>query len=310
MKNKLIKKIPFLMILSILSTFKMQGQQDPQYTQYMYNMNIVNPAYAGSKGTMSIGLLGRKQWVGIDGAPETFTATINAPLGMKTGIGLSVISDKIGPVKETNAYADYSYTIETSEIGRLAFGIKAGATFQNINFLSLEAIDHLDPLILENLNNTYPNFGAGAYYYTNKFYVGFSVPNILQSRHFEKSNGLITKASEKMHFFATTGYVFEVTDRTKFKPSVMVKGVTGAPLSIDLSANILFNDRLELGASYRLDDSVSGMIGIYMSPKFRIGYAYDYTLSNLGNFNSGSHEIIIGFDISKVISDIKSPRFF
>jgi type IX secretion system PorP/SprF family membrane protein len=310
-----MKKITIFLVFGFLIFINdVFGQQDPQYTQYMYNMNVVNPAYAGSRGTLSLGLLGRTQWTGIDGAPKTATFDVHAPVGRKVGAGFSVIADEIGPVKEQNIYADISYTITTSEEGRLAFGLKGGLTLQNIDLLSVilpQTPNDEDPLFDENVNNTNPNFGAGVYYYTNKFYVGFSVPNILKSKHFEKSGGVITKASEEMHYFLTSGYVFDLSSTLKFKPSVMFKGVSGAPLSVDLSANFLMYDRLEVGASYRLDDSLSALINFGVTKDFRIGYAYDYTISDLSNANTnGSHELILLYDIDFSKKNLKSPRFF
>ncbi len=308
MKNKNLILV-FGFILTMNSLF---GQQDPQYTQYMYNMNVLNPAYAGSTGTLSLGMLARKQWTDIDGAPKTATFSAHAPVVRNVGGGFSVIADEIGPVKEQNIYADLSYTIKTSEEGRLAFGLKGGVTLQRIDLLSIILPqDPNDPLFEDNVNNTYPNFGAGIFYYTDKFYVSFSVPNILKSTHFEKSNGIISEASEEMHYFLTSGYVFNLSENTKFKPSFMAKGVTGAPVSIDLNANFLFYERLELGASYRYDDSVSALINFGVTRSFRIGYAYDYNVSDFDYSNTGgSHEIILLYDIDFNKKNIKSPRFF
>lgn len=308
-----MKKITIFLVLGFLvfitDTF---AQQDPQYTQYMYNMNVVNPAYAGSRGTLSLGLLGRTQWTGVDGAPQTVTFDVHAPIGRKLGMGFSVIADEIGPVKEQNIYVDLSYTLTTSEEGRLAFGLKGGITLQDIDLLSIILPqDPNDPLFDDNVNETYPNFGAGVYYYTDKFYVGFSVPNILKTTHFEKSGSTITKASEEMHYFLTSGYVFDLSSTLKFKPSVMVKGVSGAPVSFDVNANFLMYDRLELGASYRYDDALSGLINFAVTPDFRIGYAYDYTISDFSNTNTnGSHELILLYDIDFSKKNLKSPRFF
>jgi len=273
---------------------------------------VLNPAYAGSTGTLNLGMLARKQWTDIDGAPKTATFSAHAPVARNVGGGFSVIADEIGPVKEQNIYADLSYTIKTSEEGRLAFGLKGGVTLQRIDLLSIILPqDPNDPLFQDNVNNTYPNFGAGIFYYTDKFYVSFSVPNILKSTHFEKSNGIISEASEEMHYFLTSGYVFNLSENTKFKPSFMAKGVTGAPVSIDLNANFLFYERLELGASYRYDDSVSALINFGVTRSFRIGYAYDYNVSDFSYSNTGgSHEIILLYDIDFNKKNIKSPRFF
>lgn len=296
--------------LLVLTASFVYGQQDPQYTQYMYNMNILNPAYAGSQGTLSIGVLGRTQWVNLIGAPRTLTAVIHAPVGKNVGLGFSAIADEIGPIKEQNVYGDFSYTIQTSEEGRLAFGLKGGFTFQAIDIFSLSVNQQGDPLFANNLNETYPNFGVGGFYYTDNYYIGLSVPNVLESRHFEKKAGIISKASEKMHYFLTSGYVFEMSEDLKLKPSVMLKGVSGAPLSIDLSANALLYDKIELGLSWRVDDSVSGMLNFLITPTLRLGYAYDHTLTNLGSFNSGSHEVFLLYNVDLSRGDLKSPRFF
>lgn len=298
-----------LMLIIVFISIDSFSQQDPEYTQYMYNMNVLNPAYAGSKGTLSLGLLGRVQWVNIDGAPKTLTLSAHAPIDKNVGLGISIIADKIGPVKEQNVYADFSYTIKTSEEGKLAFGLKGGFTFHNLDALSLTTIDPDDPSSLDLINKTFPNFGAGAFYYTDNYYVGLSLPNILESKHFEKDNG-VYKASEKAHYFLTGGYVFKLSENVKFKPSTMAKIAAGTPLSIDLSANFLINERVELGVSYRLDDSISGLVNFSVTNDFKIGYAYDYTTSNLGDFNSGSHEVFLLWDLDLSRDNVVSPRFF
>ncbi len=284
------------------------AQQDPQYTQYMYNMNVVNPAYAGSRETLSIGLLGRQQWTGLNGAPETFTVSLHAPIAKSVGLGLSFIADEYGPIKEQNIYGDFSYTLQTSEEGRLAFGLKAGVTLFNADLL-LETVDP-DP-IFDNIDSSSDlNFGVGAFYYTDQFYIGLSMPNMLKASHIRTSNGEITEVSDQMHYFLTSGYVFDLNKNVKFKPSVMLKATSGAPLSADVSTNFLFNERFEVGASYRLDDSISGLINFAITPTFRLGFAYDHTLSNLGDFNNGSFEGILLWDIRSAEKKIKSPRFF
>jgi type IX secretion system PorP/SprF family membrane protein len=309
-----MKKITIFLAFGFLLFFnETNAQQDPQYTQYMYNMNVVNPAYAGSRGTLSLGLLGRSQWTSVDGAPKTLTFDVHAPLGKKVGVGLSVIADEIGPAKETNIYADFSYTLTTSEEGRLAFGLKGGVTLLNVNLLDVvlpQTSSAGDPVFDENINDTFPNFGAGVYYYTNKWYAGFSVPNILKSEHLDKDN-INTKASEEVHYFLTGGYVFDLSSTVKFKPSLMFKGVAGAPVSVDINANFLMYDRFEVGASYRIEDAVSLLFNFGVTPDFRIGYAYDYTISEFSNSQTGgSHEIILLYDIDFSKKNVKSPRFF
>jgi len=301
-------------MIGFLSLINVNAQQDPNYTQYMYNVNIVNPAYAGSLGTLSIGLLGRTQWTEISNNPKTVTFGAHAPIGRRVGMGLSIIADEIGPMKEQNIYADISYTLTTSEEGRLAFGLKAGVTLQRSDFsLIILPQDPDDPLFDENIDNTYPNFGAGIFYYTDKFYIGASVPNILKSNHynFDSSQNVYTKASEEAHYFLTSGYVFQLTESLKFKPSVMLRGVLNAPLSYDVNANFLLYDRFEMGASYRNGSSVSGLFNIGVSREFRIGYAIDLAIGELSSLTPGAtHEVILLYEISFSKKNIKSPRFF
>ncbi|MDP3946394.1 MAG: type IX secretion system membrane protein PorP/SprF [Lutibacter sp.] len=296
--------------LAILSINFIYSQQDPQYTQYMYNMQIVNPAYAGSEGTLNIGLLHRTQWVGLDGAPKTTVAAINAPIKKNIGMGLSVFADEIGPVKEQNVFVDVSYTIQTSDYGNLAFGLKGGFSFLDAKLSTLDLGDDIpDDVFNNDINDSYANFGAGAFYYTDHFYAGLSMPNMLNQFHLNRKGGIISSASEKMHYYLTSGYVFEMNDNLKLKPSVLLKGVEGAPLSIDVAGNVLINNKFELGVSWRIDDSLNALMNIEVARGFRIGYAYDYTLSNLGDFNSGSHEVILLITISNSRNGL-SPRFF
>lgn len=304
-ETKFMKKIQLLFgALAIMSASTIFGQQDPQYTQYMYNMSILNPAYAGSRGVPSIGLLGRTQWVGVEGAPRTVTLSINSPVSRAVGLGFSVLYDEVGPAKESNINADFSYTIFTGNEGRLAFGVKGGVTLLDVGFLDYVDADPLNVPI----NQTSPNFGAGVFYYTGKFYAGFSVPNFLETRHFEKDQGFVSTASETMHYFITSGYVFDIADNLKLKPSTMIKATSGSPVSVDLSTNLLVNEMFEVGLSYRLEDSISALVGFQVNSDFRIGYSFDYTTSNLGNYNSGSHEIILLFELNR--RNVKSPRFF
>jgi type IX secretion system PorP/SprF family membrane protein len=300
-----LKSIIFF--ISVITGFQLFAQQDPHYTQYMYNMNLLNPAYAGSNESLSLGFLGRTQWVGLDGAPKTATLTAHSPIGKNVGLGLSIMVDEIGPVKETNLYADVSYTLQTSDIGKLAFGMKGGLTVQNLGLATLATVAP-DVNFTDNLNRTYPNIGIGLYYYTDKFYAGASIPNMIESKHFERQGGIISKASEKMHYFITSGYVLKLSETVKFKPSFLTKIVTGAPASLDLSSNFLFNNKLELGVSYRINDSFSGLVNFAVNNNLRIGYAYDYTTSNLGDYNSGTHEVVLLYDFK--LFKYKSPRFF
>jgi type IX secretion system PorP/SprF family membrane protein len=262
-----------LAIAILLVSLTASAQQDPQYTQYMYNMNVVNPAYAGLKESLSVTTLYRKQWSGLDGAPTTFTFSGHSPVNDKVGLGLSAIKDQLGPVKETNVFIDFSYTLQMSERTKLALGLKAGATFHDVGLTDLDLQQPGDPFFANDINNTYPNVGAGAFLYGDNYYFGLSVPNMLNSVHLDE-NGL-QYGSEVNHYFVTAGYVFQATDDIKIKPSTMIKSAFGAPTSIDLNLNALFMEKFEVGASYRTEDSFSGLVGFQVSPFFIFDSQYN-----------------------------------
>lgn len=298
----------FTIVIIVLLFQDVTAQQDPQYTQYMYNMNVVNPAYAGSKESLEVTALYRRQWSGLDGSPETYTFSAHSPISDKIGLGLSAIKDELGPVKETNVFVDFSYTIQTGVSTKLAFGLKAGATFHDVGLTSLQLQDPNDPFFSQDINNTYPNIGAGAFFYSDNWYIGASVPNLLKSVHLDE-NGL-KYGSETNHYFATAGYVFQVSENFKLKPSVLVKSAFDAPVSFDANVNALIYDRFELGASYRLDDSFSGLVGFQVSPNIRVGYAYDHVVSDIKTIGPASHEVIVTFDVFFKQRVLRSPRFF
>lgn len=300
-------KLSSVVLLFLLSDF-LFAQQNPQYTQYMYNMNVINPAYAGSKESLSLTGLYRKQWSGLEGAPETFTLSLHSPVGEKVGLGLSAIKDEIGPVEETNVYADFSYTLDLSESIKLALGVKAGMTFHEVGLTGLELIHPGDPFFSENIDNNYFNVGAGAFLYADNFYVGLSVPNMIKSVHLDEHG--LKYGSQELHYFTTAGYIFDINDNFKLKPSVMVKSSFDAPVSFDANINALFFERFELGASYRLEDSFSGIVGIQITPMMRVGYAYDHVVSDLKGLGSASHEVILTFDLYFAKKVLRSPRFF
>ncbi len=308
-----MKKITnLLVVFTLLLAGVVYGQQDPHYTQYMYNQNVLNPAYAGSRSDLSIGLLGRTQWVGIDGAPDSQTLSLSGRLGYGLGAGLSVIHDQIGPIEETNLSLDLSYTLPVSATGNLAFGIKGSYNMLNNDLFSkTNVIDENDPFYLEDYKNAYPNVGAGLYYYTDKFYAGLAVPGIMESFTYERTGGQVqTDVSDAMHFFGTLGYVFTISENLKFKPSTMVKMVQGSPISLDLNASLFLNDLFEFGLSWREGDSIDAIIGVQATPSIRVGYAYDHTLTRLTDYNSGSHELMLLFDLDFAKKNIKSPRYF
>jgi len=306
-----MKKIYILALLLLTGIFELQAQQDPQYTQYMYNMGIINPAYAGSKDALSLGALYRKQWVNIQGAPNTITFFGHTPVGKNVGLGLSAISDEIGPVQEQNVYGDFSYTIDLGGEHRLAMGLKAGATFHKVDLFS-QVYNFVpnpnDPAFAENTNNAYFNVGTGFFYYTENYYFAASIPNLLKSKHLDFNGRQF--GSEREHYFITGGYVFNVNENLKIKPFAMAKTAFNAPVSWDASLNALLYNRLELGATYRLEDSFGAMVNFTINPNLRIGYAYDHILSDLNITTSSSHEIILLYDINFNKKASSSSRYF
>jgi type IX secretion system PorP/SprF family membrane protein len=311
-----MKKQFIALIIIALFALEVKAQQDPHFTQYMYNMNVMNPAYAGSKETIALGLLYRQQWVNVEGAPQTATFSIHSPVGSNVGLGLSAISDKIGPVEENNVYGDFSYTLNLGGEHKLAFGLKAGLTFQSVGLFSEIGNGYVpqpgDIAFQQNSSNSFFNLGTGFFYYTQKYYLAASVPNMFEATYLDvNDNGQQYEfGSEKQHFFVTGGYVFNLSETTKFKPSFMVKSAFNAPLSLDLSANALFLDKFEVGATYRLDDSFGAMVNYAISPTVRIGYAYDHITSALNVTTPSSHEFMLLFDLNLSKKVSISPRFF
>jgi type IX secretion system PorP/SprF family membrane protein len=321
MKNNNHKQRMMKFLISIfllLVGFSSIAQQDAQYTQYMYNTVAINPAYAGNRGMLSAVALHRSQWVGLDGAPETQSLSVHSPVGLgRLGLGLSIVNDKLGPSSETYFNGDISYTIETGVDSKLSFGLKLGGHVLDVDFNKLNIFDPTDAAFQENIDNRFtPNIGTGVYYHTDKFYAGLSAPNLLRNEHFEPSNNNNNAnsfiAAERIHYYLTTGYVFDINPSLKFKPSTMVKAVAGAPLQVDVTANFLISEKLTLGAAYRLDAAVSGLIGYQVSDQFQVGLAYDRETTDLGNtvYNDGSFEVFLRFELFSSYDRLLTPRFF
>lgn len=314
MNLKLLKKSLYCSFLFWGGT--LIAQQDSQYTQYMYNPIIINPAYAGSRGVMSIFGLYRAQWVGLDGAPKTGAASIHTPISdTNVGIGLSFVNDRIGPSDETNIAVDISYTVPVSERYKLAFGVKAIANLLNVDYTKLNIYNPSDPRFQSNVDNKFsPNIGTGAYLYSDNTYIGLSAPALLQTKHFDETADYNTSSSfvakEQIHYYLMGGHVFDLAYNLKFKPSALVKMTQGAPLQVDLSANFLFSEKFTAGVAYRWDAAVSALVGFQVTDGLFIGYAYDAETTRLANYNSGSHEVFLRFELFKSYDKIISPRFF
>ncbi|WP_333809791.1 PorP/SprF family type IX secretion system membrane protein [Flavobacterium sp.] len=302
-----MKTILTIICASMLFSFS-YSQQDSQYTQYMYNTTLVNPAYAGSRETLTAFLLYRNQWVGLDGAPVTNNFSASSPLGDSNfGVGLNFVNDKIGPVTENEISVDLAYFIQISENYKLSVGLKGTANLFNLDVNKLRIYDPLDPQF-QNVDTEFsPNVGAGMYLFSDKTYFGLSVPTFFESYRYNDNNVQITK--EKMHFYFIAGHVFTLSENIDFKPALLTKAVEGAPLQTDITANFLFFDKLTLGAAYRWDASISALAGFQISDSWFIGYGYDMETSKLSNYNSGSHEIFLRYEFFNR-SRVSAPRFF
>ncbi|HLT51214.1 MAG TPA: type IX secretion system membrane protein PorP/SprF [Arenibacter sp.] len=314
------KKSLFVTVLMLVTIVGgLHAQQDAQYTQYMYNTMSVNPAYAGSRGQLSIAALYRSQWVGLEGAPKTQTLNLHSPIrNSRLGYGISIVNDNIGNgvVQETQFDAVLSYTIDVSLEGKLSFGLKAGGHLLNLDFAGLRNFDS-EIVQGDNIDKKFsPNFGVGVYYHTNKFYAGLSAPNLIETQHFDNSqrdaNSVEFLSTERMNFYLITGYVLDLNNNFKFKPALLTKVVGGAPLQLDVSATFLFNDVFSFGAAYRWDAALSGLIGFQVNDQLMVGLAYDRETSELGGtqFNDGSFEVFIRFELMRSFRRMVSPRFF
>jgi type IX secretion system PorP/SprF family membrane protein len=307
-----IKIVSFVFLLVFLSGY---GQQDAQFTQYMYNTININPGYAGSREAMSVFAMHRTQWVGLDGAPITNTASVNTPInGSNVGLGVSIINDRIGPSDENNIAIDFSYSINTSDRYKLSFGLKASANLLNIDFNKLSQYDQNDYAFQTNIDNKFsPNIGVGFYLHSDNTYVGLSAPYLLETKHFDRyaatgANSHVAKENINLYFIA--GHVLDLSYNVKFKPSLLTKYVQGAPLQVDLSTNFMFNDKFVAGLAYRWSAAVSAMVGFQASDSWFIGYGYDLETTRLSNYNSGSHEIFLRYELFNKYTKIISPRFF
>jgi type IX secretion system PorP/SprF family membrane protein len=305
-------KIKELIIgILLLGCAKAHSQQDSQFTQYMYNTNTINPAYAGSRGALSIYGMHREQWVGLNGAPKTNALSINTPIrNSKLGLGINFVNDEIGVMKDNTFSVDVSYTIDLdNRDNKLSFGIKGSANLLDVAYSDLNLYNPSDPKMSKDINNEFtPNVGAGIYYHNSKAYVGLSVPNFLESDRYD--DNLYATVQTRMHFYLIGGYVFDINPNLKFKPAVLLKAVEGAPLQADITANFLINEKLTLGVAYRWDAAWSALAGFQITDGLMIGYSYDGDTTKLANYNSGSHEVFLRFELFNKFKRVNSPRFF
>jgi len=305
---KLIKN--HIIALALLSSVSGIAQQLPQFTQYMYNTISINPAYAGSREALSIVGLHRSQWVGFQGGPITQTLSIHTPLrNDRIGLGLSFIEDDLGPENFTYLYGDFSYAIPTGRTGKLAFGVKGGFTQYSLDS-DFRQSENFDPSIYGIEDRWTPNVGLGIYWSNNRLYAGLSAPRVLNT---DKNVDEGFEALDRISYYFTAGYVLDITKNIKFKPAGLIKATNGAPLSFDLTGNFLFNEKLWLGGSYRINEqtaAIGGIADFQISKQLRVGYAYEKPISDIASFTSGSHEILLMYEFKFISSKLKSPRYF
>lgn len=298
-RNRIIlkerKNKSWLLLIILFFCLNTFSQQIPHYTQYLYNMQILNPAYVGSRAELSMSLLSRQQWVGLEGAPVTRTFSINGRTQRGLGIGATFVNDKIGLSEINNVNIDLSYTIVTSQYSRLSFGLKGGVTFFNNNLSNGITPDND---VNTSTTGRFPNVGFGAFFYNRNFYVGLSLPYILETPQFYiEENFNETRFAENPNYFFTTGALFNISENVVFKPSTMIRYTSNLPLSIDINSNFFYRDVIEAGLSYRYQNSISALFALTVKEKYRIGYAYDHKLSTFGG-NFSTHEIILHLDFN------------
>lgn len=310
MKNR---KLIWLWLLLITGS-RVMAQQDAMYTQYMFNGLAINPAYAGSRNVLSATALYRRQWIGIPGAPQTQTLSVDAPVkGKKIGLGLLLSNDQIGITRTTNIFGNYAFRIEMDK-GTLSLGLRAGVSFFRADFTSVDLTTNspYDYAFGQNVNKALLNFGAGLYYNTDKFYIGASLPHLLNNT-LQNNSALVTNeviAREYLHLFLTAGYVFDLNDDLKLKPSFLFKGSRGAPVELDINSNLWIREILGVGFSYRTSADVSLLAEVQATPQLRFGYSYDRSTTRLAKYNTGSHELMMRYELGFSKDRYMTPRSY
>lgn len=285
-----------------------RAQQDPLYSQYMFNTLAFNPAYAGSADCFTAMALSRHQWVGFKGAPSTQTLALHSPLpGQKLALGGVIIHDVAGPAKQTSAFVDAAYRIRTGKDTRLSFGLSGGVNFFQADLATLSTVEQ------ERVNGNIsgkalPNFGFGLFWHSPRYYVGVSAPKLLENTI--GTDGTVVTNKEFRHYFVMAGYVTDLSQDLKFKPSLMLRAVEGAPLSLDVNANFLLRERVWFGAMYRIGNGIGAMAQYQFNEQLRAGYAFDLTTTRIGAYNAGTHEIMLSYDFRFTTGRTISPRYF
>lgn len=313
--NKYLKRSALLLTaaLSLLLT-QAHAQFEPQFTQYMFNEMFINPAYAGSRDNIAMTAVYRNQWVGIDGAPVTQTFSGHAPLkNKKIGLGISLMNEEIGVTHDMAIFTNYAYRIPVRNDAVLSMGLQAGLINHQEKLLEIKTQDGGDVSFSSNTPRLLlPNAGFGVYYFTKKYYAGLSIPRLLENKIDPTNNGKVSNEVHMSywHYYLMGGYVHDLTEDIKLKPTMMIKAVSGAPLEADIGIHALLKETLWIGVSYRTKDSWAAIAGFQINRQLRVGYSYDYTITDLRQFNSGTHEITLGYDLSFDKNKIITPRYF
>ena len=308
-------KIIFFIIILCLFSIDVHAQQQCQFTEYMYNTVVINPAYAGSRNYLTAFGLHRSQWIGLEGAPISNYFSVNAPISDSSiGLGLGILREQIGPSNQTDLSTSFSYTIRPNETYKLSFGISGHLNFLYVDYSKLNIHDAGDPDLESNLDSKFsPNLGGGIYLHSEKMYLGFSIPTLLETKYFSGNTNTTTATAiikERTHYYFTTGYVFNISDNLKFKPALLTKIISGVPTQVDFSGNFLIYEKVVLGAAYRWQATFSGLAGFQISDSWFVGYAYDLEKTRLANYSNGSHEIFLRFELRNSGNRVVAPRFF
>jgi len=296
----------------ILVSAASMAQQQPMYSQYMFNMLNINPAYAGSRGVMTATALYRNQWVGIPGAPRTSSFSFDMPLNeKKIGIGFQLYDDRLGIERTTGINAFYAFRFQISGSGTLSLGLQAGLLNYQANYTEVSTFQPNDPSFAANVSGLLPSAAAGVYYNSDKFYIGFSTPALLKTQiSYNNAAQIASVTSQDLHLYLASGFVMNLNQDLALKPSVLLKAVSGAPLEVDVNANLWIQNKLSIGASYRTGDAVVGMVELQLNQQLRFGYAYDKTFSDLGTLNTGTHELMLRMEFGSSGGKVSSPRYF
>ncbi len=310
---RMVKKIKQIFILLLLlATFSGQAQQQPMYSQYMFNMMNINPAYAGSRGVPTVTSLYRNQWVGIPGAPQTASVGIDMPLhNNRIGLGVQLYDDRLGIERTSGLNMSYAFRIQTTDRGTLSLGIQAGVLNYRANYLDVRTFQPNDPTFNQNISAVLPAAAAGIYYNSDKFYIGLSTPALLKTKvGFGNRADVTAVGKNDLHLYLASGFVMNLGQDLVLKPSVLVKAVSGAPVEFDLNTNLWIQNIFSIGASYRTGDAIIGMAELQLNRQLRLGYAYDKSFTNLGNYNTGTHEMMLRIELGPTARSIASPRYF